>query len=424
MKRYTDLLKQCGVVTYAVTEKKTETVELFFIKKKLDMRRIANTDEISIMVYKDMEEDGNKFRGRAEILANASMTDEEIVEKINGADYSAQFAKNPFFELPKKEVSDEVVAESTLNGLTLSEIADKFIKAVYEKDCDKEAFINNLEIFVEEEHVHFINSQGTDVAYVKRNVNGEFVAQCKEPQDVETYQNFKFDELSLEDMGLLVERTLKMTKDRAKATKMPKSGNYDVIISDKYMENMMTYYLDRADAAYIYPGYFNNKIGDNIQGDDIKGDAFNIKLGVSTPFNEEGIRMLERTLLEDGVLKTIHGSQRFLHYLGVEKIGSYTKTILPAGSVAFSEMVNRPCLHVVNFSDFQMDSFDGHFAGEMRLAYYYDGKGNVECLTGGSINGSFITAQKDVILSKETQNLSGYVGPRAILIKDVSVAGE
>lgn len=424
MKRYTDLLKQCGVETYTVTNTKTETVELFFIKKKLDMRRIENIDEISIAVYKDMEEEGKKLRGRAEVIANASMSDEEIIEKIKSADFSAQFVKNPFFELPDKEISKEITADSSLNGMALSNIADKFVEAVYSQDNDADAFINNLELFVIEKHVRIAGSQGTDVAYVSREVKGEFVAQCKKPQDVETYQDFKFDNLSLEEMRQLVARTLKMTKDRALATKMPKSGNYDVVISDKYMSTVMSYYLDRADAAYIYPGYFNNKIGDNIQGENIKGEAFNITLGINEPFNDEGIRMKERTLLEKGVLKTIHGTQRFCHYLGVEKIGSYSKTILPSGSMAFEDMIKRPCLHVVNFSDFQMDAFDGHFAGEIRLAYFYDGKGNVECLTGGSINGSFITAQKDVLLSKETQVLSDYVGPRAILIKNVSVAGE
>ena len=71
-----------------------------------------------------------------------------------------------------------------------------------------------------------------------------------------------------------------------------------------------------------------------------------------------------------------------------------------------------------------MDAMDGHFAGEMRLAYLYDGNGNVEAVTGGSINGNFLSAQKDILLSKETMKLYSYEGPKAMLIKDVAVAGE
>ena len=79
---------------------------------------------------------------------------------------------------------------------------------------------------------------------------------------------------------------------------------------------------------------------------------------------------------------------------------------------------------MVNFSDFQMDGLDGHFAGEIRLAYYYDGNGNVECVTGGSVNGSIFDAQGELTFSKETQKLSRFEGPKACMFKNVSVAGE
>lgn len=424
MKRYVDLLNKCGVKTYAITKVEKEIVELFYIKKKLDMRRIEDTSEVSIAVYKDMNEEGKELRGRSDIAFNSSMSDEEIIEKIKAADFAAQFVKNKFFKLPPKEVSDQVVMESDLNAFSLAEIADKFTEAAYSVDKDAEAFINNLELFVEEARVHIVTSEGTDVSYVNRKVEGEFVAQCKTPQDVETYQDFEYDSLALDDIKTLVANTLKMTKDRAKATRMPKAGTYDIIISDKYIPTITYFYGARASAGMIVPGYSNYKIGDHVQGDDVKGELLNITLSPSVPFNNEGIKMIERPLLVNGELKTIHGDQKFTYYLGVEQVGTYRKVTLPKGTMEFEDMKNRPCLHVVNFSDFQMDEMDGHFKGEIRLAYLYDGKGNVECVTGGSINGSIFEAQKDLAFSCETQNLAQYVGPRAVLLKGVAVAGE
>ena len=424
MKRFTKLVEKCGIKTYRIVRVKKNTAELFFIKKKLDMRRIEDTDEVMIAVYKDMEEDGKKLRGRADVNVSSSMTDEEILAKLEGAVYSAGFVKNPYFDLPAKEVSDEICAESTLNEHTLSEDVEIFADAIYSVDTDKEAFINNVELFGEEKQVHIVSSEGTDVSYLNRCIKGEFVAQCKTPQDVETYQEFEYDELSLDEIKELVSNTLSMTKDRAKADRMPKAGTYDVIISDKYMREMVSFYLDRANAAYIYPGYSNFKIGDKVQGEEILGDKVNIKLGVTDPFSEEGIRMVERPLIESGTLKTIHGNERFSHYLGIKPIGNYSKAILEGGNISFEDMKKRKCLHIVNFSDFQMDAMDGHFAGEMRLAYLYDGNGNVEAVTGGSINGNFLNAQKDILLSKETMKLYSYEGPKAMLIKDVAVAGE
>lgn len=424
MKRYNDLLKQCGIETYSVTKTVKEIVELFFIKKKLDMRRIEKYEEVSFAIYKDMEVNGKKLRGRADVVANASMTDEEIIAKIKSADFASQFVKNPFFELHEKEVSDEVVMESDLNNMSLPEIADAFAEAVYAADNDSDAFINNLELFVEESHVHIINSQGTDVSYVKRRVNGEFVAQCKEPQDVETYINYEYDSLALDEMKALVGRALMMTKDRAKATKMPKAGTYDIIISDRYIPEIINFYATRAHASLIFPGYSNYKVGDMVQGENVTGELLNIKFMPSVPFNGEGIRMIERPLLENGVVKTIHGDQRFCYYLGVEQTGTYSKVELSAGTVSFDEMKKTPGLHVVNFSDFQMDPLDGHFKGEIRLAYHTDENGNVECVTGGSINGSIFEAQKQFVFTKEIQKLAEYIGPRAVLLKGVAVAGE
>lgn len=424
MDKYLNLIKKNNIETYFVRETVDKSVELFFIKKKLDMQRMKETDTAVITVYKDMEEDGKKLRGASECIVAKAMSDEEIDEKIKSAAFAAKFVKNPFFELPKPVKSDKVVAESDLNNLSLKDIATKFVDALYAVDTDKEAFINSFELFVKEEDVHMVSSTGADVAYVKRTVKGEFVAQCKAPQDVETYQNFEYDSMALSELQDLVKTTLQMTKDRAKATKMPKAGNYDIVLSDKYLNTVMDFYGERAHAAYVYAGYSNFKVGQNVQGENIKGDKLNMKFVPSVPFNEEAIPMKERDFIADGVLKTIHGPQRFSYYMGIEPIGTYSKAKVPAGKVSFEELKNRKCLYVVNFSDFQMNAMSGYFAGEIRLAYLYDGKGNVECVTGGSINGNFLEAEKDLTFSTEMTKTANYEGPKACLFKNIPVAGE
>ena len=67
---------------------------------------------------------------------------------------------------------------------------------------------------------------------------------------------------------------------------------------------------------------------------------------------------------------------------------------------------------------------NGHFAGEMRLALQTAADGTVTALTGGSVNGNIITAQKKLVFSKERYSDSTYEGPLAVMIADVTVAGE
>lgn len=93
------------------------------------------------------------------------------------------------------------------------------------------------------------------------------------------------------------------------------------------------------------------------------------------------------------------------------------------GTLGLEQMKSGRVLHVVSFSDFNMNSMSGHFAGEIRLAYLYD-NGKVSLVTGGSINGSLIEAQGSMVFSKERYESSLYSGPYAVLIKEIPVSGE
>lgn len=90
--------------------------------------------------------------------------------------------------------------------------------------------------------------------------------------------------------------------------------------------------------------------------------------------------------------------------------------------MTIEEMKRQPYLEVVNFSDFQMDAFTGHFGGEIRLAFLYDGKSRVP-VTGGSINGQILEAQRNLVFSKETQVENDFEGPAAVCLEGIRVAG-
>ena len=88
----------------------------------------------------------------------------------------------------------------------------------------------------------------------------------------------------------------------------------------------------------------------------------------------------------------------------------------------FEKLKKGPCLWAVTFSDFQMDAMSGHFGGEIRLAYLIEG-GKATPITGGSVNGSILEAQKDLTFSTERYRAADYDGPYAVRLKGVSVAG-
>ena len=250
------------------------------------------------------------------------------------------------------------------------------------------------------------------------------MAQCKEPQDVETYKDFQYYDLDCESLKSLVRKTLEYTLERAKATQAPKAGKYRVIISDHYVCSVFCYYMGRAQAPYIYAGYSTFEVGQNVQAvnaegesADIQGDKVSMTLVPTEPMSDEGIWQQERELLDEGVLKTYHGGLRFSRYLGIEPTGYFGCIKVAPGSMSVEDMKKEPYLWVVNFSDFMLDDFTGHFGGEIRLAFLFDGE-KVTPVTGGSINGSIIDSQ-----TKEIQKSANFVGPYAMCFEDISVAG-
>ena len=417
-------LKNNNVSIYKLVDTVCESTEVFFVKKKLDTRRIANTETVDVTVYREFEKDGVKYLGNASFSVEPAMSDEAVDAKVRKAFLSAGFVTNKAYEIAEKLVSDTVVAKSSIAELTAEEALEKMVEALYRNDTDSNTFVNSAELFLTRSISRVLNSNGVDVSWVMYKVNGEYVCQCKEPQDVETYASFDYDNLECELLAEKVEETLAMTRDRSVAVSNPVNGKADIVLPNQYAEEVLNYYMGQTDAAYNYLGYFENKVGDFVQGkeDEITGDRITLDFLPVAPFNYDGIRMVERKGLEKGVLKNYQGALRFCRYLGVPAVGSYGKYRINSGDMSLEEMKKQKGLYIVNFSDFQLDEVTGTFRGEIRLAYYNDGEKTVP-VTGGSVNGSVQEVQKSVRLSKERMETTTISGPKAIFLKDVSIAG-
>lgn len=415
-------LKAQGIAAYVINEHTRESAERFFIRQREDIRRAKHVREVEITVYRDFESDGKAMRGSSTVKLQPSMTEEEIARKLAGAYESALYVKNPFFELPDP-VCETLAPEGPLAAMTLDDAADAMAEALFAPDRMDDAFINSAEIFATRQDTRTITSRGTDVRYSAFRVKGEFVVQCVRPTDVEMYHSFEYaapDTLALSDLSL---DALTTVRDRALADAAPEAGAYDVILTKKHVCTLLSAYVDKAAADMVYAKYSPYAVGTHAQGDAVTGEALNLSVFPDAPFSSDGIRMTERPLLENGVVKGIYGATRFCRYLNLEPSGVYENIRVNNGTLSLEELKNRRCLMPVAFSDFQMDSMSGRFGGEIRLAYLFDDEGGVQLVTGGSISGSLLEKQDRLTFSTERYTNSHYDGPAAVLIPGVSVAG-
>ena len=424
IERIRNALERCGISLWRINETAEETAELFFVKKELDTRRIKDVRKYAVTVFRDVADPGGEVRrGSTSAHLLASMEDGQLEEELKSAYYAAQFAANPTYELPDPVKAPLVEKTGELAQAPLAESAGRMVKALFSPDVHEDAFLNSAEVFVHRSRLRILSSEGTDVSYTDACVKGEFVVQCRQPEDVEIHNTFFYDELSEQALSDKVAEALAFVRDRARARRILKSGKYDLVLSGNPVAEVLSYYQSRSSAAAVYAKYSTWQRGEDVQGE-TKGERLNLTLRAFHPYSEEGIPMTELSLLEDGKLKAWHGPNRFCRYLGVKPTGWMKKLSCGNGTVAFEELKKGPCLWAVDFSAFQMDEMSGHFGGEIRLAYLIEADGTVTPVTGGSVNGSILEAQKDLTFSTDRYLTASYDGPYGVRLRNVSIAGE
>lgn len=67
------------------------------------MDRAKNVHHFSLTVYKDFEEEGNKYKGSSTTNIYPTMGDRELEKAIDDAAFAAQFDKNPYYPLVKAD---------------------------------------------------------------------------------------------------------------------------------------------------------------------------------------------------------------------------------------------------------------------------------------------------------------------------------
>jgi predicted Zn-dependent protease len=345
------------------------------------------------------------------------MADGELRAALQTAYDAAGHVKNPWFELPEPAVG--VTEEPEID---LAQAANALAAGLFGAD-EADAFVNSAEVFAIRKMVRIVSSRGTDARYMRQIFKGEFVAQCVTPDDVELYGDFEYDAPDVPALSRAAGELVAAARDRARAADAPKAGKYAMILEGKHLSTLFSAYLEKAAAPMVYAKYSNYEIGASAQGADVRGDKIDMSLRAREPFSDEGIPMRDRALIENGTLKQFYGSTRFCRYLGIEPTGVYRSVRVDNGSVSHDEMKKRPHIRPVAFSDFQMDPFSGHFGGEIRLAYVFDGE-KTRVVTGGSVNGSLFEAQGNLTFSTERYRDADYEGPLAALLSNVMVAGE
>ena len=410
--------------------KKTRTSELFYVGKKLETNRAADTETGELTIYVDKDDQ----RGASSFSVAAYMTDDELKEKIEENIYAAGFAMNPWYDLPRPANAVIPKSGSNIRGMSLKDAAEQVSDAVFAADHYQDGYLSATEIFITETSLEVVNSRGVDVSAVTYGGMVELIPSWeKDGEEVEIYHMLRFESIDPADITRQVDEQLMLAKARYEAK--PLSEVIDmknapkVIIQDEEAGELFEYFA--SDLTYRQKYEKSNKfeLGDDVQGENVTGTRLNLTMMPyvknafsSAFFDGDGVILRETPLVRDGIAVGRYGSYKYGYYLGEkDPAGAVPVLTTEPGTKPFAEMAKEPYLRCVTFSGIQMEPNSGFYGGEVRLGFYFDGEKEIP-VTGFSISGDMNVSRGTMVYSADTVTTRFYSGPKYLEIRDMKLA--
>ena len=405
------------VSDYEITFKTTESRELFYVLKHLEINRAVNIEEAAVDIYVD----GKETKGSSMIVITSADNISSLKKKIDAAVKKASVVTNKYYPLAKKTVN---IKEKQGKKINLNDVACKVARAVYKADTYKQGWINSCEIFVSSVRRELLTSKGINHVSYSNVCQVEIIPTWKnKDEEFELLRFVETSDFNYAEITKQAKEILELSKHRSNAVKIstldiPK--DVKVLVQDEMLRNLVNNFSD--DATY---GNLFLKQNHYIVKDLISDTKFNMTLKpvvkgclASSKYDSNGVVLKSKQIIKEGKLVSNWGGIRFAHYLGVKNpTGAIPCVTIDAPSYDYKKEKH---IIVEAFSAPQLEGFSGYFGGEVRLALYFDGKKYIP-ITGFAISGNIYEAIKDVKFSKEKTSSHNYAGPRYMIFSNLSI---
>lgn len=413
---------------FRITQYRTESSEMFFVGRNLDMLRAKNVCHYKMTVYNDFMEDGKRYRGSCDSDIHPTMKPDEIRQAVKNAIFAAGFVKNPYY--PLAEPGDyKGVPKSRFAEGVLTDHLDKLAAEIFVNDNHTNGRICSAELFLEKKYRRLINSQGVDATEETYECMIEFIIGWKgDTEETELYKSLRFSDYEDNQVSAAVADRMEACRKKASAERIAEIGECSFLLTGEDVSSFFEYFRAKSNASAVYNGESDWKPGKKIQPAS-KGDWISIMLDPnlehavhSSGFDHDGYPLRPVRIIEEGVLNRYAADVRYACYTNSVPTGTIRNLKVDRGSRTIAEMKSDPYLEILAFSDFTMDTITGDFGGEIRLAQYFDGE-KLRSLTGGSVTGNIERVLDEIYLSNEICRLDHYEGPKFISMKNLKYTG-
>ena len=411
-----------GLSGYKINHSRTESYELFFVKGALEtVRNTDNTDK-EVTVYVNH----GKFKGHASFFVYPSTTEAELDRLIAEAADKAKLIDNPDYDLPGAETGEYTV-ETNFAEQDAAEACARIANIVFSANTLDVTSLNAVEIFLNRITETVVNSNGLHKKQHRYRAMVEAIPTATEGgESVELYEQYNFNALNEEDLYTEIARKLTQARDRHNARRLNVTGVNRVILNSQELMELFWNFADDLDFAAVYSHHNVYKKGDAIQSAP-RGDKLGLTLTSTLPgcagsrsFDWDGMTLGSQRIIDDGVAVNYHGSNRFGQYLGEIPTGMLPILQLDPGTASDADLTAAPYLEIVSMSGIQTDFYSDYVGGEIRLAYWHDGK-TVRPVTGVSVSGKLSDVLNHIRFSTDCALCGNFYGPKKAVIEGMNI---
>ena len=412
-------LENKNIDKWLIREVKTKSIEQFFVLQKLETTRSVDTTEIYVTIYKEFEENNNKYLGNYSFIINNNISIKELEQLIDEAIYASSFVKNEYYELVKADKKKSYKDKNKPNNPfeLLQDISKIFINS-----SNESCMFNSLELFYNETEVHLLNSEGVDYKKDVFKIMVEAIPSYKDDNfKTELYRMFTYDSINMDKIKEDSKNAIKDVLLRAKAIKNNFKGKTNIILKDENVRELFFELISTIDYSSVYSKSNFKSIGEDLQSNPkTKLTLSLIPSSKADYFDSDGVLLKETLVVSEGKINDYYGSNRFAYYLNMKPNGMLRKIKVKKGNKTIDKLKAKPYIEIIDLSGIQLDLYAGYIGGEVRLAKYFDGKDTYP-ISGFSFSGNLNECINEFELSKEETNINGYTGAKYVLLKNIEI---
>jgi PmbA protein len=306
--------------------------------------------------------------------------------------------------------------------------------------------LSAAELFLTHAEVELRNSRGVRVGSTGTRVMSELVLLAggdgaAGAEEAEHFRQLEGRRLADLRLPAAVAEAARFARDTLRA-RAPRTGTGPVVLSGDALIPLFDAFIYQASGAAAYMKLSRFEVGGSVYGDrTVTGDRLTLRDNALRPyglashrFAEDGVPGQEVVLIEEGVLRARHASQRYAQYLGLPATGTPGNSEVATGTASLDALLaegasaggagaGSPVYQVVGFSAPDVDPITGDFGSEIRLGYEMTAQGR-RPIKGGSVSGNVFEAFAGARLASDLLERGSYAGPAGVRFEALRVSGD